>query len=345
MKRSRSSKRALFICLVAVCAVSAAGGAVHAQRGQGGRPPGPPPGAPPPPGPGRGGPGGPDGLGAMNISAGNPLTPEKIETGRKLFFDTRLSADGSTSCATCHDPAKAFADGRPVARGIHNALGTRNTPSLVNAGFGRSFFWDGRATTLEEQVLGPMTNPVEMGLAARDIEARTGLKGADAANALASYVRTIRSRDSRFDWFRAGQTEMLTTEERAGLDVFRGHQCVTCHGGPNLTDDRFHNTGIGWNNGQFAGQFSDLGRWIVTNDERDRGAFKTPSLRDVARTSPYMHDGSLATLEDVVKFYSDGGRRNPSQDPRMRPLNLSAVEQKALVAFLKSLNGKITEGN
>ena len=332
--RSRTITRV--IAITAVLIVGAAG--LSAQRGQG-RPPAPPPDAPPQ-GPGRGGPGGPDGFGGLNVTAANPLTPEKIDAGRKLFFDTRLSADNSTSCATCHDPSKAFTDGRAIARGVHDALGSRNTPSLVNAGFGRAFFWDGRATTLEAQVLGPMTNPNEMGLTESDIQKRTNMKAADVADALASYVRTIRSRDSRDDYFRAGQTQMLSVDERAGLDVFRGRQCVTCHGGPNLTDDRFHNTGIGWANGQFA----DQGRVVVTNDERDRGAFKTPSLRDVARTAPYMHDGSLATLGDVVAFYSQGGRRNPNQDPRMRPLNLSRDEQRALVAFLKALNGKISDG-
>jgi cytochrome c peroxidase len=340
LARSRTMTRVIAITLVLIA--GAAG--VSAQRGQGGRPPAPPPDAPPQGpgrgGPGRGGPGGPDGLGGLNVTAANPLTPQKIEAGRKLFFDTRLSADNSTSCATCHDPSKAFADGRAIARGVHNAVGSRNTPSLVNAGFGRAFFWDGRATTLEAQVLGPMTNPNEMGLSEPEIEERTNMKAADVAAALASYVRTIRSRDSRYDYFRAGQTEMLTADERAGLDVFRGRQCVTCHGGPNLTDERFHNTGVGWTNGRFA----DAGRVVVTNDERDRGAFKTPSLRDVARTAPYMHDGSLSTLEEVVAFYSQGGRRNPNQDPRMRPLNLSVDEQRALVAFLKTLNGKITEG-
>jgi len=331
-------KRRPFAVLVVVLAALAAGSAVHAQRGQGGRPPGPPP--PQGQGQGRGGRGGPDGLGGMNVPASNPLTPEKIDAGRKLFFDTSLSADRTTSCATCHDPAKAFADGRAIARGVHDALGTRNTPSLVNAGFGQSFFWDGPAAPPEATVLGPMTNPSEMGLTERDIETRTKMKAADVAAALASYVRTIRSRDSRYDWFRAGQTEMLTAEEREGLDVFRGRQCVTCHGGPNLTDDRFHNTGIGWAKGEFA----DPGRVVVTNDERDRGAFKTPSLRDVARTAPYMHDGSLSTLEAVVAFYSEGGRRNPTQDSRMRPLNLSAGEQRALVAFPQTLNGKIPDG-
>jgi len=318
--------------------VLGAGITVSAQRGPGqGRPGGPPPFGPqgPPPGRGRGG-----AIRPMTVPESHPMTPEKIALGRELFFDTSLSADRTVSCATCHQPDHAFTDGRAIARGIHGADGTRNTPSLVGAGYGRAFFWDGRADTLEAQVVGPMTNPKEMGLDEKLIEERTGRPVADVAAALATYVRTIRSVESRYDWFEAGQREMLTAQEREGLDLFRGRaQCVTCHGGPDLTDGRFHNTGVGWKNGTYA----DQGRFAVSGDDRDKGAFKTPTLRDVARTSPYMHDGSLATLDDVVQFYSEGGRRNPNQDPRMRPLQLSPSEKQSLVAFLRSLTGRITQ--
>jgi cytochrome c peroxidase len=277
----------------------------------------------------------------MAVPDANPLTPDKIATGRKLFSDTALSADRTVSCATCHQPDRAFTDGRTVARGIHGRDGTRNTPSLVNAGYGRSFFWDGRAGSLEAQVVGPMLNPDEMGLDEKTVEARTGLTMTDVASALASYVRTIRVIESRYDWFQSGQAQMLTADERAGLDLFRGRgQCFTCHGGPDFTDGGFHNTGVGWTSGRHA----DEGRFAVTHDDRDRGAFKTPTLRDIALTAPYMHDGSLATLEDVVQFYSDGGRRNPNQDPRMRPLHFTSEEKHSLVAFLKSLTGRLTEG-
>jgi cytochrome c peroxidase len=277
----------------------------------------------------------------MAVPDSNPLTPDKIETGRKLFSDTALSADRTVSCATCHQPDRAFTDGRILARGIHGRDGTRNTPSLVNAGYGRSFFWDGRAGSLEEQVVGPMLNPDEMGLDAKTVEARTGMTMPDVASALASYVRTIRSIESRYDWFQSGQTQMLTGDERVGFEIFRGRgQCLTCHGGPDLTDGRFHNTGAGSTNSRHV----DEGRFAVTGDDRDRGAFKTPTLRDIALTAPYMHDGSLATLEDVVQFYSDGGHRNPNQDPRMRPLHFTSEEKHSLVAFLKALTGRRTEG-
>lgn len=328
--------------IAAVVLIGMTGIGVGAQRGQGrpGGPPPPPNGAPPQ-GPGRGGRGGPDGLGDLNTPPNNPLTPEKIAQGKTLFFDTTLSADRTTSCSTCHKPALAFTDGRAIALGVHNGKGTRNTPSLVNAGSGQSFFWDGRAATLEAQVLQPMINPKEMGLTEAEIESRTGMKAADVAAALASYVRTIRSRESRFDWFRAGQTEMLTADERAGFEVFRGKgQCVTCHGGPNMTDDRFHNTGAGAR----SNSDRDTGRYAVSHDDRDRGAFKTPTLREVALTAPYMHDGSLATLEDVVDFYAKGGERNPNLDRRMRAFDISAEEKRQLVAFLKALSGRITDG-
>jgi cytochrome c peroxidase len=315
------------------------------QRGQGGPPGrgGRGPGGPGGGGPGRGGRGGLDGFGPMRVPDSNPLTPEKVALGRQLFFDTRLSASGTISCATCHEPGKAFTDGRAVARGVNDAEGARNTPSLVNAGYGRTFFWDGRAETLEAQVMGPILNPKEMGLSEAEVERRLAMKTSDVAAALASYVRTIRSRDSRYDWYVAGQAEVLTEQERTGLQIFRGRgQCAVCHAGPNFTDEQFHNTGVGWRPGPAV--TVDPGRFAVTGDARDRGAFKTPTLRDIARTAPYMHDGSLRTLEEVIEFYSEGGRRNPALDPRMRPRDFSPDEKRALLAFLQTLNGHIVEG-
>jgi cytochrome c peroxidase len=322
-----------FLAVVLLFVLS--GIAIAAQRGQG------PPDGPPPPGRGRGPGPGPNGLGPLNTPASNPLTPEKIATGRRLFFDAALSADGKVSCATCHDPARAFTDGRVIAQGVHSAKGTRNTPTLINAGHGRLFFWDGRADSLEAQALQPMINPKEMGLSEAEISARARMPIADVVAALASYMRTIRSSESRFDYFRAGQPEMLTEDERAGHELFRGRaQCVTCHGGPNFTDDRFHNTGVGLRDGVPT----DLGRFEISQDERDRGAFKTPTLRDVALTAPYMHDGSIATLESVIEFYSKGGGRSPYLDQRVRPFSLTGAEKQQLVAFLRTLSGRITEG-
>lgn len=289
-----------------------------------------------PDGPPRGGPGPAGPRGAVN-----PPTAERVALGKQLFFDRQLSSDGSVACASCHDPARAFSDGRALARGAHGAEGSRNAPTLVNVAFSRSYLWDGRALTLEHQVLGPITNPNELALTEAELERRTGMKSADVAAALASYVRTIRSSESRYDAYQSGQRSALSDLEQAGLEVFRGKgQCTPCHGGPDLTDDRFHNTGISWRGGRFA----DEGRFVVSQDPRDHGAFKTPTLREIALTGPYMHDGSVKTLEEVVEFYSQGGRRNPYLDPRVRPLGFSSGEKHALVAFLKTLTGRVTDG-
>jgi cytochrome c peroxidase len=271
----------------------------------------------------------------------NPVTPEKVALGRKLFFDKRLSRDGMLACATCHDPRRAFSDGRAVARGIGGAEGPRNSPAIINRGYGSSFFWDGRARTLEQQVLEPISNPKELGLSTPELERRTGLEAVKVAAALASYIRTIRSGRSPFDRYAAGERNAMTALERTGLAIFRGKgNCVSCHVGPNFTDEQFHNTGVAWRGRGFV----DDGRFAVTGIARDRGAFKTATLREVARTAPYMHDGSLATLEQVIDFYSDGGRANPNLDSEIRRLDLTAQEKQALAAFLRALTGRIREG-
>ena len=277
----------------------------------------------------------------MPVPEANPLTREKVALGRKLFFDKRLSRDGTLACASCHDPQRAFSDGRPVAQGINASKGARNVPAVINRGYGRVFSWDGRADTLERQALQPITNPIELGLTEAELERRTGMTTRQVTDALASYVRTIRSGDSRFDRYAAGQTNALTPLEIAGLRVFRGEGgCTACHIGPSFTDEQFHNTGIAWQDGRLT----DQGRFAVSGNDRDRGAFKTPTLREIARTAPYMHDGSLATLEDVIAFYADGGRPNRYLDSDMRPRHLTVEDRRALAAFLRSLTGRIREG-
>lgn len=293
----------------------------------------------------------------MPAPPGNPVTAAKAALGRKLFFDKRLSRDHATSCATCHDPELAFSDREPVAVGIGGQKGTRRTPRLINRVYGRSFFWDGRAQSLEEQALKPIENPLEMDLSLDQTVERLRADSqytaafrdvfqADPepqylAMALATYVRTIISGDSRYDRYVAGDAGALNAAERRGLELFRGKaSCVVCHLGPNLTDEEFHNTGVGWG----EGLAQDLGRAQFTQEERDRGAFRTPTLREVALAAPYMHDGSLKTLEDVVDFYSDGGKPNPYLDSEMQRLDLTADEKADLVAFLRSLNGSIREG-
>jgi cytochrome c peroxidase len=272
----------------------------------------------------------------------NPLTREKVTLGRQLFFDTRLSGDGTLSCASCHDPERSFSDGRIVAKGINNAEGRRNSPAIINRGYGTAFFWDGRALSLEQLALEPILDPKELGSSVRLVERQTRMRAGDIVNALASYVRTIRSGDSPFDRYSAGDTSVLNALEKQGLEVFRGKGgCSACHAGPNFTDEHFHNTGVAWNGDRLA----DTGRFAVTGVERDRGAFKTPTLRDLSRTAPYMHDGSFASLAGVVDFYADGGRPNPNLDILIRRRSLTEDDRHALVTFLESLTGRVQDGS
>ena len=267
------------------------------------------------------------------VPENNPLTRKQVELGRKLFFDKRLSRDRSIACATCHDPKKAFTDGKPLAVGIGGATGTRNVPTLVNRAWGRMFFLDGRAPTLEKQALEPIQNPIEMDLPLSEVKARVGLDPDDAARALASYVRTILSGNSPYDRYINGDRKALSEKARAGLAVFRGKgRCTACHAGPTLSDERLHNTGIAWRDGGLI----DLGG--------GQGNFKVPTLREISRTAPYMHDGSLKTLEDVVDYYDRGGNANPYLDDDIRPLNLTLEEKRALVEFLKTLSGSVRAG-
>ena len=280
----------------------------------------------------------PPGLDAfLPVPDANPLTTEKIKLGRALFFDRRLSRDGSISCASCHDPKRAFGDTRKVAVGVDGRTGRRRAPRIVNRVYGSSFFWDGRAPTLESQVVQPISDPNEMGSDLAEAASKVGVDIGTLRNSLASYVRSILSGGSAYDRYLQGDQSALTHQQRSGLNLFSGKAgCASCHVGPNLTDERFHNTGVD--------QPRDPGRFAVTRNEADRGAFKTPTLRDVALTPPFMHDGSLATLEDVVDFYDKGGASNNNLDPEMRKLDLTGDEKAALVAFLRSLTGTVREG-
>ena len=270
----------------------------------------------------------------MPVPAGNPLTAARIDLGRRLFFDRRLSRDGSIACVTCHNSDRAFAEGRAISVGVDGRVGRRNAPALINRGYGRVFFWDGRARSLEEQVLMPIADQNEMDLPIEQAAARIGMPVDDIALTLASFVRTIRSGNSPFDRYAAGDQRALSDEARRGLEVFRAKgRCVTCHIGPNFTDEKLHNTGVAWN----GERFTDLGA--------GGGDFKTPTLREVARTAPYMHDGSLATLEDVVDFYDRGGNRNAGLAAEMQSLNLTIDEKRALVSFLRSLSGDVISGS
>jgi len=282
------------------------------------------------------------------LPAENALTEARAQLGRRLFFDRRLSRDGSVSCATCHHPQAAFADPAPVSTGVSNRRGTRNAPALVNLAWSRSFFWDGRAPALEEQTGKPIENPDEMDLplgeAARRVAADpsyarafTAAYGAapseaDLRRALASFVRTLVSGDSPYDRFLRGDAQALDPAARRGLALFEAEKsgCFHCHPAGTLTNDGF------FNNGTFV-EGGDPGRQTVTGLAGDRGKFKVPGLRNVAVTAPYMHDGSLATLEAVIEQYARGGRGDPTTDPSITPLSLTAGEKADLVAFLRAL--------
>jgi len=304
----------------------------------------------PPPGP-------PLGIDALD-DLPNPPVPERVRLGRWLFYDTRLSGDGTVSCATCHVPERAFSNDRRVATGVGGHTGVRKTPSFINSAhtFVNRFGWDGRARSLEEQSLRPVESPAEMASTTQGMVATLSRIAGYApyfrrtfgdpaitrwrvAAALADYQRTRLSGNSAWDRWQQGDVQALSPSARRGWDLFTGDaQCSRCHFGPNLTDGAFHNSGIGWD--PASERFTDEGRGAITGRPGDRGAFKTPTLRDVARHPPYMHDGSLPTLRDVILFYERGGVRNPHIDPQIRPVHLAPADIDALVDFLESLNGE-----
>lgn len=310
------------------------------------------------------------------IPKDNPLTRAKIELGRLLYFDPRLSADNSVSCASCHDPATGWAQNTPVAAGIGGQLGGRNSPTVMNRAFGKTQFWDGRADSLEDQSLGPIQNPIEMGFTLEECNNRlnevegyrlffekvfgSGCDDKHIAQAIAAFERMVVTAGAPYDYHtRAEAASKLSPEEIAELDpetkaeveklladkaahpmseaaqrgmalYFGKAQCSLCHVGVNLTDELFYNIGVGMDK-----ENPDLGRYVVTNNEADKGAFKTPSLRNIALTAPYMHDGSQKTLMEVVEFYNKGGHPNPHLHERIKKLNLTKEEMEDLVAFME----------
>lgn len=290
----------------------------------------------------------PRGLPPLSPSAASPAL---IQLGKQLFSETKLSGDGTISCASCHDSTKNFATSDPKAIGIGKQQGRRNSPSLMNRAFGNSMFWDGRVKTLEEQALLPIADPTEMGntvekaLAALQADAdypkrfreafgSDGITRERLASALAAFQRTLLLGNSPVDAFVDGDTVKITESAKQGLWLFESKAgCWRCHSGKNYSDEKFHNTGVSW-----GATPIDLGRFEVTKNEEDRGRFKTPTLRGIAKTAPYMHDGSIKTLEEVVAFYSKGGNANPHLDSTLKPLSLSEKEQGDLVAFLKALS-------
>ena len=297
----------------------------------------------------------PLGLPSIPFPRDNSPTRERIDLGKRLFFDPSLSSDQSTSCATCHNPKHAFADNEVNSRGIDRKKGNRNTPSVINAAFQPYQFWDGRASSLEDQALLPLENPLEMGSSVSGVVDRLNrlpvyrdafhrafgspVTRQNLAQALASFERTVLAGNSAYDRYVAGNQTALSQKAAEGMKLFQGKaHCHLCHQGYNFSDGLFHNLGVGWSGSGFA----DEGRSTVTGIVKDRGSFKTPTLRQVAQTAPYMHDGSMVSLEVVVDFYDRGGQSNPNLDPLIQPLRLTPQEKEALVEFMRSLIGNVS---
>lgn len=288
----------------------------------------------------------------LNIPADNPLTAEKVELGKSLYFDPRLSVNGKISCATCHHPLAGWADPAPTSTGVSGKKGGRNSPTVINSTYMTLQFWDGRAATLEDQALGPLVNPVEMeNKSVEEVVAKLSAipgyvdlfekafhekpSAKNLAQAIASFERTVLSGNSRYDRFVAGDKTALNEAEQRGMTLFMSKgNCIQCHSGPNFSDSQFHNLGVGMNQPN-----SDVGRAAVTKKKEDTGAFRTPTLREISKTGPYMHDGSQKTLEEVIDFYDKGGEKNPTLSPRVLPLSLTTQEKADLVSFMKALDG------
>jgi cytochrome c peroxidase len=292
----------------------------------------------------------------LPVPADNALTEARVQLGKRLFYDTQLSRTHEVACSSCHLADHAFADPRRVSVGVHGRLGTRNAPSLVNLAYNTSFFWDGGAPTLEQQAIAPIINPLEMDMTLGDVVARleadpsyvddfaraydTRPTPGALTKALASFMRTIVSGNSRYDRFQRGDHTALTASEQRGMAIATGErgECFHCHVGFNFTNNGFRNNNL-------YATYEDIGRARVTELDADIGKFKVPTLRNVALTAPYMHDGSLATLEAVVEHYSSGGFESATSDPTIRPLNLTADEKRDLIAFLKALTDETIATN
>ena len=289
----------------------------------------------------------PKGLPPIKHPEDNPPTADKILLGKQLYFDPRLSKDQSISCASCHDPAKGWSNNEQFASGVGGQLGGRNAPTVINTAYQRFQFWDGRAGSLEEQALGPIQNKIEMSMTLDDVVERIGaiqgyqdqfqkvfgtpVNEEGIAKAIAAYERTVLSGDAPYDRFKAGDQNAMSESAQRGMKLFFGKaHCSACHTGANFTDNAFHNIGIGMDK-----ETPDLGREEISKLSGDRGAFKTPTVREVARSGPYMHDGSITTLEDVVEHYNKGGITNPQLDEEIFELGLTAEEKVDLVQFLR----------
>ncbi len=308
----------------------------------------------------------PLGLPPVTFPADNQPTVEEVNLGRRLYYDPVLSVDNTVSCATCHSPEAGFADPDPVSHGVQHKTGTRNSPTVLNSAYFEDQFWDGRAPSLEKQAEGPVENPVEMGHTLKGVEEKLNADASYRAEfekvfgpgpitfemvekAIANFERTVIVGNSSFDrWYYGGDQNAVSASVKRGFEVFRAANkgnCAACHTlGEKyalFTDNQFHNIGVGAS----EDQFNDNGRFDVTKNPADRGAFKTPSLRNIAQTAPYFHDGSRKDLKQVMDYYIGGGNSNPNLDKEVHALGfLSAQERADLLAFLEALTGPVPDG-
>jgi cytochrome c peroxidase len=299
----------------------------------------------------------PLGLPELPVPEDNPMTEAKVELGKMLYFDKRLSKDGTVACATCHDPTMAWAEDSATSTGINDAVGGANSPTVINAAYAKAQFWDGRAASLEEQALGPIENPIEMGHKLDDLvpqlnaideykERFQDVFGTDVtkegiAKAIAAFERTVLSGNSPYDKYMAGDESALTDMQKQGMKLFDDVGCSTCHSEPLFSSYRYYNAGIGMDK-----EKPDEGRMSVTKDEKDLGKFRVPSLREVANTAPYFHDGSCETLEEAVAVMASGGIPNDNLSGVLAGIGekgVSEEDQAAIVEFLKALSGDVPE--
>ncbi len=296
----------------------------------------------------------PLGLPALPVPEDNPMTGEKIQLGKLLYFDKRLSKDGTIACATCHDPQIAWAEGESTSTGINGQVGGANSPTVINAAYATAQFWDGRAASLEEQALGPIENPIEMGHKLDDLVPQlneiadykerfqkvfgTDVTSVGIAKAIAAFERTVLSGNSPYDKFKNGDENALTDVQKKGMELFDDAGCSTCHAPPMFSNYKYYNAGVG-----MAKEPPDAGRKAVTGKEKDLGKFRVPPLREVANTGPYFHDGSCDALEKAVAMMASGGKDNPNLSVMMKAVGaaeLSEEDQASIVEFLKALSGE-----
>jgi len=290
--------------------------------------------------------------------ANNAPTAARVALGKMLFFDPRLSNDANMSCATCHNPMFGWSDGLPTAKGAKSKELARATPTILNAGYNKIQMWDGRKKDLEDQAMGPMESNDEMAMDLKKLfawlesspvykaafeKAYPGQKidNRTVSMALASFERTVLANDTPFDRWLRGDPKAMSAKQVLGFRLFQDKDkgnCATCHSAPNFADDGFHNIGLA----SYDKPNPDIGRFAIRPVASLKGAFKTPTLRNIAHTAPYFHDGSAATLREVVEYYNKGGTSKQNTSPEIKALNLSHEEQEAIVAFLEALTTRPT---